>query len=104
MRVYNEVNLNNLEVKLHNIVLTHTSNLDYEMERIMLLEGIVGLKEYDEYLLLEGFHCSCYDFDDSKWEAMVYDKKELLSLANAEYNKNNQFWKMVKSYFNEGEN
>ncbi len=35
---------------------------------------------YGEYVLVEGSHCSCYDFDDTKWEATVYTREELKKL------------------------
>lgn len=89
--------LNNLKVKPHNIVLAFTTPIDYEMSRYILLEDVEGL-EYDEYLLLEGHHCSCYDFDESEWEATAYKRGELLTLANAPYNEDDRFWQMVKLY------
>lgn len=67
------------------------------MERQMLLENIDDLD--NEYLYLESYHCSCYDFDDSAWEGTIYNASELIKLANAEYNKNSIFWQMVKNYF-----
>lgn len=91
--------LNNLNIKPHNIVFSYTTPEDYYMDRIIMLEDIENL-ECGTYLLLEGGHCSCYDFDDTEWCATVYTKDELKKLANAEYNKNSKFWNMVKCYFN----
>lgn len=64
----------------------------------MLLEYINGT-DYNEYLYLESYHCSCYEFGDSAWEGIIYSASELIKLANAEYNKNDVFWQMVKNYF-----
>lgn len=100
MRLYNEnERLNTLQIEPHNIIITWTSEVDYEMSRMILLNGIKGLEWYDEYLLLEGGHCSCYDFDETEWHAMVYTKEELLKLADANYNELQRFWQMVKEYF-----
>jgi hypothetical protein len=98
MRNFSEENINNMVIKPHNIVFAWTSEPDYEMNRIMVLNNIEGLDKWDEYLVLEGGHCSCYDFDETSWCGTVYTKQELLAIANAEYNKNNTFWDMVSSY------
>ena len=81
-------------IKPHQILITITNDSDYEVERKLLLQDIEGLK-CDEYLVLEGNHCSCYDFDDTLWTGTVYVRNELYKLANAEFNKNNIFWKEV---------
>ena len=67
-------------IKFHNIVLAITSKPDYEMWRYLLIEDLEDLR-YDEYIVVEGYHCSCYGFDDTKWEAIKYTKNELLILA-----------------------
>ena len=67
------------DLKIHNFVITYTSPIDYEMKRYILLEDIKGL-EYDEYIIAEGSHCSCYDFDDTEWEFFKYNKNELIEL------------------------
>lgn len=99
MRDYAKGNLlNNLNVKLHNILFTNTIADGYEEQKYILLTDIEGIA-YDEYLLLEGGHCSCYGFDETEWYATVYEEDELINLASAEYNKKSLFWKMVKKYF-----
>ena len=80
-----------LKIMPHNIVVAWTSEPDYEMSRIILLEN-----GYDEYVVLEGGHCSCYDFDETEWDATVYETGELIKLANADYNQNDKFWQLVK--------
>lgn len=81
-------------IKPHQILVASTSEPDYEMNRKILIKDIEGL-QYGEYLLLEGYHCSCYDFDDTDWDGTIYTKEELIKLANADYNKNDVFWKQV---------
>lgn len=95
MKKYQEGRLNKLQLQPYNIVVAETSEPDYEMNRKILLERLDGL-EYGEYVLLEGGHCSCYDFDETEWNAMIYEKEELIKLANAEYNQNDKFWQLVK--------
>lgn len=95
MRNYENANkLKKEGIKPHQILVAITSEPDYEMDRKMLLENIEGLK-WDEYLVLEGFHCSCYDFDDTDWSGTIYNKEELSKLAKADYNKDDVFWKEV---------
>lgn len=80
--------------KPHQILVTITSEPDYEMNKRMLLTDISGL-EYGEYLILEGGHCSCYDFDETDWDGTIYEENELRKIAQAEYNKDDIFWKEV---------
>lgn len=81
----------NIDIKPHNIMVACTSYPDYDMSRQILLQT-----EYDTYIVLEGSHCSCYDFDDTEWEAIAYSRTELNSLASAEYNQYDDFWKQVR--------
>ena len=32
---------------------------------------------YDEFVLAEGYHCSCYDFDETKWDCIKLTSAEL---------------------------
>ncbi len=97
MRSFKSDKLRNVKIKPHNIIFAYTTPINYDMSRLMLVEDIGG---YDEYLLLNEYHCSYYGFDDCTWKTTVYTKEELIKLANADYNKNNVFWQMVKDYFN----
>lgn len=94
-------------VKFYNIVIAITSEPDYEMERWLLLEDLKDLK-YDEYVIVEGCHCSCYGFDDTQWDAMKYTKEELIKIAkdrlkNDWYTEEEQFYKLVLKYLRENE-
>ncbi|MCM3701867.1 hypothetical protein [Paenibacillus macerans] len=86
-----KVDWKSLEIKPHNIIVACTSEPDYEMQRQILLEI-----KYDKYVVLEGWHCSCYDFDETEWEAIEYTSQELKELAAAKYNKEKEFWKKVR--------
>lgn len=81
-------------IKPHQILVAITSEPDYEMDRKILLTDVEGI-EFGEYLLLEGWHCSCYDFDETDWYGTIYTKEELIKLAEAKYNKNVVFWSEV---------
>lgn len=80
-------NFKDKEIKLHNILFATTTKPDYEMSRFILLESLEDIN-YNEYVLVEGYHCSCYDFDDCKWEAMKYTEEELVKLAESKINDN----------------
>ncbi len=64
------------EIKPHNILFATTSTRDWEMSRLLLLERMSDT-DYGEYVLAEGYHCSCYDFDDTKWDCVVLTEEEL---------------------------
>lgn len=78
MRTYR---INEKEIKPHNILYCVTSEMYYEMERLMLLEDMPDT-ESGEYVLVEGDHCSCYGFDDTCWDATVYTGDELVRLLS----------------------
>lgn len=92
-------NLNKLALMPHNIEFCYTSEQYYEMQRIIIITGIDGL-QYDEYLVLEGGHCSCYDFDETDWDGVVWERAEFRKLAEikskTEHDKKEQkFWEIV---------
>ena len=86
-----KIDVKSIDFKPHTIVIAMTSEPDYEMSRQMLLEP-----EYGRYIVLEGYHCSCYGFDETEWEAIEYSSEELRKIADAPYNANDDFWKAVK--------
>ena len=56
---------NKTDIKMHNILFATTTEKDYEMERLILLEDMPDTN-YNEFVLVEGYHCSCYDFDETE--------------------------------------
>ena len=68
-------------VKFHNIVIAVTTKPDYEMNRYLLLEDLKDL-EYGEFVIVEGGHCSCYDFDDVR-------NKNIFALGSFETKRDN---------------
>lgn len=60
------------------IVFAVTSNLGYDIDRIILVENY---PDDDDLLLIHGSHCSCYGFDDTQWDATWYTKDELIQIA-----------------------
>ena len=85
-------------VEFHHVLFATTTPVDYEMSRLLLLEDMPDT-DWNEYVFVEGYHCSCYGFDDTQWEATVYTDKELEKLLEAEYpyegcrKELQQFWK-----------
>ena len=91
------------EIKFHNIVIAITSEPDYEMERWLLLENLKDIK-YGEYVVVNGYHCSCYNFDDTDWEATKYTEEELKKIAKDRVERKTclggeeHFYKLVLEY------
>lgn len=79
-----------LDIKPHHILVAFTTEPDYEMSRYILLRI-----DYGTYIVLEGHHCSCYDFDETEWEAIEYTEEEIKKLASATYYGESEFWKQV---------
>jgi len=66
------------EIPIWKIALVATSDPDYEMDRIMLVENHPN---YDGYTVIHGGHCSCYEFDDTDWSAFCYSRSQVIKLA-----------------------
>lgn len=67
---------NKTDIKMHNVLFATTSERDYEMKRLILLEDMPDTND-DEFVLAEGYHCSCYDFDETDWDCIKLTKDEL---------------------------
>jgi len=65
------------KIPSHKIVFVLTSEVDYVMERIIFVEQY---PDYAHYTLIRGGHCSCYDFDETYWEATIVEEQELSNL------------------------
>lgn len=83
---------------LHKILFCITSPIDYEMERIFILEG----DKYDEYIMVEGSHCSCFDFDESIWDATLFESSEELIkvLKENHWGNRREIYNYMKYYLN----
>lgn len=64
------------DVPLYKVLFAVTSEPDYEMSRILIVEDY---PDYDDYAVVEG-HCSCYNWDETAWDATIYTKDELLKV------------------------
>lgn len=62
----------------HAIVVAVTSDQDYSMDRTLICED---WPEYGDITVINGSHCSCYGFDDTKWEALTYNAKEFAEVV-----------------------
>lgn len=66
------------QVPIWKIVFVATSKPDYEMDRTMFVENYPN---YGEHTLVSGGHCSCYEFNDTKWDATTYTLEELRAVV-----------------------
>lgn len=77
---------NKTDIKMHNVLFATTTEKDYEMARLILLEDMPDTN-YNEFVLVEGYHCSCYDFDETEWDCIKLTRDELEKmLENVEDN------------------
>ena len=49
------------------------------MNRIILLEDMPDIN-YNEYVLMEGYHCSCYNFNETEWDCTQLTEEELKTI------------------------
>jgi len=64
-------------IELHKLLFVATNEEDYDGTKEILL-GYYDRK----FILIGGWHCSCYGFEDTEWEAMQYTWDELRLLAS----------------------
>jgi hypothetical protein len=67
---------NNFDLRLippYKILFVVTSRPDYEMNRVLIAENY---PDYGSYVIVSGYHCSCFGFDETQWDAMLVDTKE----------------------------
>lgn len=66
------------------IICAAQSEPDYGEERYMLIYAGDRSDDYygKGYILLEGWHCSCYDWPEVDWDATHYEEDELLKIAD----------------------
>lgn len=95
MEIYN---IKGKKIELHNILFATTSERDCQMERLLLLEDMPNT-EYDEYVLAEGGHCSCYDFNDTEWDCVKVKYDELNKiLEQNNWGLRNRLKEFLKNY------
>ena len=66
------------DIRLENVLYADTSPIGYEMDRTILLDT---MDSSSNYIIVTGSHCSCYNFDETEWEALQYTQEELTILA-----------------------
>ena len=78
MKEYNKEKVKTVLAQLSaaSVVFAATSEPGYEMSRVLLLEP-----NYEVFIVLYGSHCSCYDFDETEWDATEYTRNELKKLV-----------------------
>lgn len=66
------------------IICAAQSEPDYSEERYMLIYAGDRSDDYygKGYILLKGWHCSCYDWPEVDWDATHYEEDELLKIAD----------------------
>ena len=90
-------------VPLEKVAIVLTSDADYEESRLIFVEDY---PDYCEYLIVEGWHCSCYGWSDVAWDATFLDSRELGSLLLAwdkqTYGLESRMASMIRSYLGLG--
>ena len=89
-------------IKTWRIICAAQSEPDYSEDRQILIYGGEHPDSEGLFILLDGGHCSCYDWEDVVWDATEYSRDELMSLAKSKidgrgcFTKSERvFWKMV---------
>lgn len=86
------------------VIAAYWSGPGYSEERSVLVDlGEIddGYVIYPRYVIIENYHCSCYDFPTAEPEAIEYTKEELIKLAKSNiecgtyYESERSFWMCV---------
>lgn len=89
-------------IKTWRIICAAQSEPYFSEDRQILLYAEDEPRSWGEYMLLDGGHCSCYDWDEVSWDATVYTREELEKLAGSKLDggcygeSERMFWKMVR--------
>lgn len=67
-------------IRTWRIICAAQSEPDYSEDRQILIYAGDGTWD-DEYMVLDGGHCSCYDWDDVEFDAVKYTSDELDKLS-----------------------
>jgi len=85
------------------VICATQSEPDYSENRQILLYGGDFASSSGPFVLLEGGHCSCYDWEEVEWDATEYTRDEILTLAESKssgagcYDKSEKaFWRLVR--------
>lgn len=84
------------------VICASQSTPNYNEERHILLYDDDFPMLGGPFLVLEGWHCSCYDWDDVEWDATRYTRDELLALAESKetggcyHAEERKFWELVR--------
>lgn len=88
-------------VKTWRVICAAQSEPDYSEDRqVLLYAGDYPCER--KYMLLDGGHCSCFDWDEVEWSATVYDHDEIEALARSKEERGyyeeseRMFWQMVR--------
>ena len=93
-----KVNYKEVKTEPRNILFASTSNQDYEMSRIILIES----SKNSLYVVLRGSHCSCYGFEDIEWDAMSYTEEQLIKLPLDCGEEERELKVFLRRFFEEG--
>lgn len=83
MKIANKFDIS--KIPFYSIIFTVSSDdCCCDWERLYYVEDINsnGDIDYVSYLIIDGSHCSCYDFDSTEWTATEYTFDELKTLVN----------------------
>lgn len=78
MRIIKDFKLD--QIPLWAAILAVTTPEDYNMERIIIASNLDDLDKDENFIVVYGGHCCCYDFNDIEWDATTYTEMELCKL------------------------
>lgn len=79
-------------VPIWKVIITVTSEPDYSMDRIYIVEDY---PEMFDYTVIDGGHCSCFGFDETTWGAVAYTREEFGKLMQSWLTSGNQTEKIA---------
>lgn len=83
------------------IVCASQSEPNWSEERYILIYAGDDPRTYcgEGYILLEGGHCSCYDWDEVDWSAVKYTAAELKKLGESKIDEHGCYYEAERAFW-----
>ena len=90
------------KIDVWRVICASESTPFYDGSKLILIDANERYSSGESFILLDGYHCSCYGFEDTAFDCTAYSKAELRELVKAKLNDSclddyeRLFWASVK--------
>lgn len=90
------------KIDVWRVVCASESTPFYDGSKLILIDAGERYPSGESFILLDGYHCSCYGWEETAFDCTSYSREELRELANATLKRDylddyeRLFWASVK--------